>query len=590
MDGLYFSALSMYRRSWQILKGGLFALLILTFRQLPAQPAEPPPESVVVVANSTVTGSLKVARAYLKARDIPEKNLIVIESIEKEKIPREMFLTTIRNPILDALLERELISGIEGKTDAFGRKTVSVISNPIRYLVLCYGVPVHIPNKPPGEVDDLELREKHLTGNHRGLVQAFTEGPMAKNEASVDGELALLLRRDVPLNGFLPNPYFRNQTPGNVRDILRVTRLDGSSPQAVINMIRNTLEGEEKGLRGRAYVDEDGRGGNYQSGNQWLADTAGIFSALGFDLDHDTARRTFPPEHRFDEPVLYAGWYARNLDGPFSLPGFRFPPGAIAAHLHSYSAIPVRSESRGWVGPLVDRGVSATFGNTAEPYLRFTHQFDLFFAALGEGWNFGDAAYFAQPTLSWQNISIGDPLYRPFAVGLEAQWESIDDPMEILSNQYAVMRRINLLRAEGKREDALRIAARGMRHTPGPALGLTYATLLEEAGDTAKARQTLSFLANLDLSDWSQWGLFAEIADTLVRLGDAKSGLKIYQNLERQNIPEEPLMALLKRGIQVAEEAGEPGIAIDWRARTTPPPPENTPPTPAQTPEETPAP
>jgi len=563
----------------QLLRCGTLALLVLLAGKISAQPSEPTPESVVVVANTTVKGSLKVARTYMKARNIPEDNLIEITSVEKEKLPREMFITTIRNPILDALLERELISAIEGEPDAFGRKTVSVISNPIRYLVLCYGVPVHIHNKPREEVDDLALREKQLTGNHRGLVESFTSGPMAKNEAAVDSELCLLLKRDMPLNGFLPNPYFRNQSPDNVRDILRVTRLDGPSPEAVIRLIRNTMTGEEKGLRGRAYVDEDGRAGNYKAGNDWLADTAKIFSLLGFDLEHDTERRTFSLEDRFDEPVLYAGWYSRSLDGPFTMPGFRFPPGAIATHLHSFSAVPVRSESTGWVGPFVQRGVSATFGNTAEPYLRFTHQFDLFFAALGEGWTFGDAAYFALPTLSWQNIAIGDPLYRPFAVGLEQQWDDIDNPLEILANQYAVIRRVNLLAAGGEMEEALRIAARGMRETPGPALGLTHAALLEASGDPEKARRTLAFLAHLELDDSSQWGLFAEIADTLVRLGDPESALKIYRKLEREKIPEPAMLALLKRGINAAEEAGESGLAIEWRARTTPPPPPEATPT-----------
>jgi len=574
MARLYFTLLSMDLRTWKFLAWGLCALVILASRSLSAQPEPVSPDSVIVVANTAVDGSMRVARAYMRARDIPAQNLVKINAADQEKIDREAFVSTIRNPILETLLERELISAIEGEPDALGRKSVSVISNPLRYLVLCYGVPVHVVNLPLEEVDDLELRRKQLTGNHQGLVQAFGEGPMAKNEASVDGELALLLRKDMPLNGFLPNPYFRNRTPGNVRDVLRVTRLDGSSAEDVLALIRNTLEGEEKGLKGRAYIDEDGRTGNYAAGNEWLADTAEVFSILGFDLDHETSRRTLPGEHRFDEPVLYAGWYARNLNGPFRMPGFRFPPGAIAAHLHSFSAIPVRSTSQGWVGPLVHRGVSATFGNTAEPYLRFTHHFDLFFAALGEGWNFADAIYFAQPALSWQNIAIGDPLYRPFAVGLEEQWEAIGNPLEVLSNQYAVIRRMNLLKREGTTGEALRVAARGMRTTPGPALGLAYAKLLEETGDPAKAKHNLAFLANLDPMEASQWGLFAEIADTLVRLGDADSALKIYRNLEGKKMPEAALLAYLRRGIRAAEEAGEPATAIEWRARIAPPPPE----------------
>ena len=32
---------------------------------------------------------------------------------------------------------------------------------------------------------------------------------------------------------------------------------------------------------------------------------------------------------------------------------------------------------------------------------------------------FGDAAYYAEPVLSWQTTFVGDPLYRPFALALD---------------------------------------------------------------------------------------------------------------------------------------------------------------------------
>jgi hypothetical protein len=34
--------------------------------------------------------------------------------------------------------------------------------------------------------------------------------------------------------------------------------------------------------------------------------------------------------------------------------------------------------------------------------------------AFGNGYTFGEAAWAAQPVLSWQTTVIGDPLYRPF--------------------------------------------------------------------------------------------------------------------------------------------------------------------------------
>lgn len=90
---------------------------------------------------------------------------------------------------------------------------------------------------------------------------------------------------------------------------------------------------------------------------------------MGYDTSVDRAPATMPVTARIDAPVMYFGWYGGNLEGPFTLPGFRFPPGAIALHIHSYSATTVRSASSGWVGPFVARGVTAAMGNVYEPYL-----------------------------------------------------------------------------------------------------------------------------------------------------------------------------------------------------------------------------
>jgi uncharacterized protein (TIGR03790 family) len=540
-----------------------------------SQPDSPGPEAVAVVANSAMEGSLEVAQAYMRRRSIPKENLIVIESSIKEHIPRGIYLETIHNPILQALIDKELIDAFEAPVDELGRKGVTLFTSKIKYMVLCYGVPTRVINfqHVQGWEGDEPLLARQFKRARPDLYQSFSEGELGRTEASVDGELALILKRGMPLRGFIPNPLYQNTNPGKKQDIIRVTRLDGPSPKAVIRMIDNALAGERKGLRGRAYVDEDSRKGGYLTGNEWLAKTAEVFRGLGYDLDHDKKRSTFIPSSRFDAPVLYAGWYSNNRNGPFILPKFSFPEGAVAAHLHSFSAKELRSTTKGWVGPLVDRGVSATFGNVAEPYLRMTHQFNLFFAALADGWNFADAAYYALPALSWQGVSIGDPLYRPFNVSQERQMESVGDPLSILEDQYVVIRQINLLVADGQFKDAKKLASRGMRDTPGPALALRRAQLYMEEDNREKALTSLSFARQLPLSGSSDWGLYATIADTLSDLGDAESGLQIYKTIEQQKMPEHVMRAFLKRGIKVAQEAGNPGLAIEWKARSTPPPP-----------------
>jgi hypothetical protein len=112
---------------------------------------------------------------------------------------------------------------------------------------------------------------------------------------------------------------------------------------------------------------------------------------------------------------VYFGWYSENVAGPFVRPDFRFERGAIAAHLHSFSAVTLRVPNKGWCAPLITSGAAATIGNVYEPYLGLTTAFDVFFDRLRGGFTFAESCYMAQRFLSWMTTFVGDPLYRPFA-------------------------------------------------------------------------------------------------------------------------------------------------------------------------------
>jgi tetratricopeptide (TPR) repeat protein len=108
-------------------------------------------------------------------------------------------------------------------------------------------------------------------------------------------------------------------------------------------------------------------------------------------------------------------------------------PGAFAYHLHSFSAATLRSTNECWVGPLLTKGATCTMGCVNEPYLSGTPNVAAFLARLiAGGFTFGEAAWAAQPVLSWQTTVVGDPLYRPFARGpaeLHAEFASTHNPL-----------------------------------------------------------------------------------------------------------------------------------------------------------------
>ena len=123
--------------------------------------------------------------------------------------------------------------------------------------------------------------------------------------------------------------------------------------------------------------------------------------------------------------ALYYGWYADHLIGPFTQPGFRFAQGAVAVHIHSYSATTLRDPHANWVGPLLSLGAAASMGNVFEPYLQLTSHLDIFNERLLHGFTFAESAYMSIQGLSWMSVMVGDPLYRPYL-----GWTQIETPRD----------------------------------------------------------------------------------------------------------------------------------------------------------------
>jgi uncharacterized protein (TIGR03790 family) len=245
-----------------------------------------------------------------------------------------------------------------------------------------------------------------------------------RNEASVDSELALLGRFSPEISGALNNPYFKSfraVMEANVAPLLLVCRLDAPTAQAVRRMITDAIETEKTGLWGRAYVDsaQNAPGGGLAIGDEWLREIVQQFRKSGVPVVHDNALTMFPEGYPMSDCALYYGWYSQALAGPFVDPAFRFTRGAVAVHIHSFSASTLRDPNAHWVGPLVERGAAAVVGNVYEPYLQLTTYLNILNDRLLHGFTFAEAAYMATPALSWVNVMVGDPLYRPYASWLQ---------------------------------------------------------------------------------------------------------------------------------------------------------------------------
>ena len=283
------------------------------------------------------------------------------------------------------------------------------MANSIRFVALIKGMPLKIR----GAAD--------YPGDQTG------PGPVAnRNEASVDSELSTLAFFSRKISGALTNPYFQSYRPiteFNDAPLMLVCRLDAPAAATVRRMIVDAIETEKNGLWGRAYVDgAHNTSGGLAAGDQWLAEIPDQLHRAGVPVVYDDSPALFPDGYPMTDCALYFGWYADAVAGPFTQPDFRFVPGAVAVHIHSFSASTLRNENANWVGPLVTKGAAATLGNVYEPYLGLTSHLNVLSDRLLHGFTFAESAYMSVQGSPWMSVMVGDPLYRPYAA-----WLQIDD-------------------------------------------------------------------------------------------------------------------------------------------------------------------
>jgi uncharacterized protein (TIGR03790 family) len=507
---------------------------------------------VIILANSEDAGSVEIARHYAEQRGVPAANLFLLKLSTAETISRAEFNTTLYQPLQDELVRQGWIQGYAfpptGDPPQAPRRKYAMLGHRIAYLVVCRGVPLRVDHDPTLPVDNKQSQINPVFGS---------------NAAAVDSELALLAQSGYPLTGYVPNPLFRNDHPIALTEqlVVKVGRLDGPTVADARGLVDLALAGEATGLVGRGYID---LGGPFALGDKWLEAAAKELAGLGFDCDVDRNPGTMPAEARCDAPVLYFGWYTGEVNGPFARPGFRFPPGAVALHITSFSAITLRNTTN-WTPGLVARGVTGTFGNVYEPYLQLTHEPQLILHALARGDTLGDAAAYAIPGYSWMGILIGDPLYRPFRKSLDEQWrDRAQLPQEQLP--YLVLRRMHLLVAAGKPNEAMFAGQEAQRTGLSLPVALTLAALMRAAGDKDGAKRALVPCITADYKlKMGDAPLLAAVARQFEALGETGLALQAWKLLLTGRVLTGDLRPVwLKPAVAAARAAKDDAQAARW--------------------------
>lgn len=531
-----------------------------------------PGEEVAVIFNrKSGAEARKIAEYYAERRGVPKEHLIGLDLPTTEAVSRPAFKTQLYRPLLSELEKRRLVSFhgqlIPAAEGAPGGVARVLTASKIRYLVLVHGVPLRI-------TADAMLREP--------VVERLPQA-LRRNEAAVDSELAALplLERRAPLTGPLQNPAYGTTNfaalhPTN--GLFLVSRLDGPSTAIAKALVDRSLHAETNGLWGRGYFDVRGlTTGPYMRGDVWIRAAHEAVQRQGFEVTLDDRPATFPASFPMPQLALYAGWYDDTVSGPFTRNDVEFMPGAVAYHLHSFSAATIRNPKARWVGPLLARGAAATLGCVAEPYLDLSPDVGRFFTLLiSVGCNLAEAAYVAQPALSWQVTVVGDPLYRPMArppAELHADLERCQS--EDLAWSHLRVVNLNLVTGSPAREmiqylEALPITRRSA--ILNEKLGQLYRDLREPDRALAQYRGALACQPTPAQRRQLQFTLIELLTDQR-RPAEA---LEVYETFFNENPSYPGLLRFYKEALPVARDSNRADLVEAYERRIallTPPPP-----------------
>lgn len=465
------------------------------------------PAQVVVVYNAASTRSEQCARAYCARRAVPSNQCVGLSGLGKgQDITRQEFDAKVRYPLMIQAQQR---SWQLPANQQRGFK-------PVQAMVL-------MPDLP------LRIREEQEPGKPAGIPH--------QNCASVDSEL-MLLGASYPIQGPLNNPFFRKDAPVQKEKppVLAVTRIDAPDDTTIRRMIQFPAEVEHRGLWGWTVVDQ---GGPYPQGDAWFTSIARMAREKGQPVFHEESRGTLAPAFPLMmDTAVYFGWYAHPANGPFkpeTSAGFRFAPGAVACHLHSYSGTSVKSP-HSWVGALLQRGAAVTAGNVYEPTLGGCLHFDVFYDRLLKGYTVAEAALMATPWLSWQGVVLGDPLYRPYAV-LQRNGGAGDNP-------FVQWRR--LLVEHGDRGRLMRAVEQRLSQPEGAQLMEMLAWHLASVKDLDAAAECFSQVARRAQSERNRVRALL-LQATLAFVGkDERYGRQLMQRLLEQT-PRSPFRPAVQK-------------------------------------------
>lgn len=391
----------------------LFALL--SFSVMPVLALSP--DEVLVIANRNAAKSYGLAIWYMKKRQIPKENLLLVFITDKESCSRYSYLKKIVPPVRRALKKKRKLNAI----------------------VTMYGLPLRISSSgmtkseqdrmdrlavQKEKFDALKKKNEQLTeGQKKALGQINRKIKQLKittdKMASFDSELMLVKKDNYEINLWQPNPFFlpwRSQkTTIRKSDVIMVSRLDGADASTVKRIVNDSIEAEKKGLSGTTYFDARWKDPGQKKVSGYGLYDKSIHKAAerlkkgGLKVVLDDKQELFQPGD-CPNAAIYCGWYSLGN----YVNAFTWEKGSVGFHIASSECMTLKGKnSNVWCKKMLDKGIAATIGPVGEPYVQSFPLPEIFFDFLTKGkLTVAESYLVSLPYLSWKQVLVADPLYR----------------------------------------------------------------------------------------------------------------------------------------------------------------------------------
>lgn len=371
----------------------------------PAAWAVPGPESVVVVANSTVAESVALAERYASARDLPPRQVCRLELPATSTIDFDTY-------------EREFLGPLEDCLDDGG------ITERLEALVLAKGVPlrVGIPTAEGG-VQRASLAAVVAAWKSTTLTGRRLVGSEPGRTANCGGTPCLAARHPNPFREGVFAPGWSRSTGSVIWRPLLVTALEGRSHADAAKLVASATTAEAQGgatgdfvfMRGRdparAVLDPE-----FPALVSALERAGLVAEIVAFDSDLEDR----------DLAAFFVGTASLGR----TIEGNRYRPGALVDNLTSFGAVPVNFEASGEsqvsIARWVAMGVAGAHGTTDEP-LNNVFPSRRLIVDYVEGGTLGEAYFRHLPFAYWRNLVLGDPMAAPYAVRPTVEIRGVGD-------------------------------------------------------------------------------------------------------------------------------------------------------------------